>query len=61
MCEAKCISCHESSNAPVTNHCAECDSGLCAGHIFECRKCEKPMCRTCWAKNGKDLCPTCNQ
>jgi hypothetical protein len=55
----KCISCSDSNIAAVT-HCVICGGGLCAGHIFECRKCNKPMCHTCWKKAGKDLCPSCS-
>ena len=58
---SECVSCPESSDSPVVTHCVECGAGLCAGHIFECRKCDKPMCHECWAKYGKDLCKHCSQ
>jgi len=56
-----CISCSPSDSAPVKTHCIECGAGLCVGHIFECRKCDKPMCRSCWSKLGKDFCTKCNK
>lgn len=56
---AKCASCPEDANRKVVSECKECKGVLCGGHIFECRKCGKPMCHSCWAKNGKDLCSDC--
>lgn len=60
MAEEKCVSCLESSGAPVVTHCVECGGGLCAGHIFECSNCEQPMCHPCWVKNGKEFCSDCS-
>lgn len=51
-----CVSC----SALVIERCVECGAGLCSGHIFECRKCNKPMCRSCWTKLGRDFCKACS-
>ncbi len=55
-----CVSCAESDDRPVVANCIECNAGMCVGHIYECRKCEQPMCNSCWKKRGKDLCRTCS-
>lgn len=56
----RCASAHEAPcDSPVTEHCFVCGVGMCAGHIFECRQCQNPMCYTCWKNEGKDLCPAC--
>jgi hypothetical protein len=55
-----CVSCKDESR-PIKTHCIECGAALCAGHIFECRKCDKPMCIACWRKSGKDFCKACNE
>ena len=56
---SQCVSCHESSDAPVVANCVECNAALCMGHIFECHKCEVPMCHSCWVNNGKLNCNKC--
>ena len=56
----KCASVKEAPcDSPVTAYCFVCGAGMCAGHIFECRKCQNPMCHKCWTEKGKDLCPAC--
>lgn len=40
-------------------YCFDCNNVVDPMHNFECRQCDNPMCRDCWAKNGKDLCPAC--
>ena len=57
---SKCVSCPESTDIVIVAYCIECNAPLCAGHIFECRACDKPMCNTCWKKLGKDFCKTCS-
>ncbi len=45
----------------ATTRCIKCGAGICARHIFECRKCNKPMCMSCWRELGKDLCGSCKK
>jgi len=57
---AGCVSCSvEGLDSAVVIHCVECYNGLCDVHVFECRKCNNPMCIDCWRKLGKDLCSIC--
>ena len=57
---AKCTSCPEYKQNDATVKCSECGAELCLLHIFECRKCNKPMCLSCWREAGRDLCRACS-
>jgi len=41
-------------------YCIYCNEELDPGQIFECRKCDRPMCRSCWKVRGGDLCEDCS-
>jgi len=58
MPEEKCVLCGDNSKE-ITEHCFVCGAPMCAGHIYECRQCNNPMCNSCWKELGKDLCPAC--
>ena len=49
-----------SLNRSSTANCVECKAVLCADHIFNCKRCGKPMCHSCYVKNGNDFCSKCS-